>query len=332
MSGTVRMIGIAALVVVGLIVLISSTYTLDEAKQAVILQFGKSVGTVKEPGLHWKVPFVQEVRRFEKRLVAWDGEPDQVPTKEQESIAIDTTARWRIADPLKFLQSVRSERQAQSRLDGIITDAIRSTIRGSDLVEIVRSKDWEPKEELKGTYAEAVEQEEIKKEVTKGRETLTQNMLEEARKQAKEYGIRVVDIRIKRLNYVEKVRKSVFGRMEAAWEKRAEEYRAVGTRKGEEMKAKAKRKAAEITAKAERKAEEIRGEADAEAAAIYNQAFGTDPEFYRFYRTLDSYEQTINNQTTLILGADSAYFRFLQELPQQSDGQKPKPAEEVASP
>lgn len=312
-AATVVLISLVVLVVLAAIVGFASMYAIDEAEQAIVVQFGAPVGEpVVEPGLHFKLPFIQEVRRFDKRLLSWDGDPNQIPTRGEQFISVDTTARWKIVDPLTFLQSVRDERGARNRLNDILDSVVRDYIASSDLVEIVRSKDWEISEEALERAMPAEGDEEIlRKEVQAGREELVRSILETAQKQMPQYGIELVDIRIKRLNYVEAVEQRVFERMIAERQRIAEQFRSEGSGRAAEIEGETERLLAEIKSEAERDAQIIRGRADAEAARIYSEAFGADPEFYAFFRTLESYSQSLGNDVTMIISADSEYFRHL---------------------
>jgi membrane protease subunit HflC len=207
-------VALAVLTLAIVFTLTGSFYTLEEGQQAIIVQFGRPVGApVTEAGLHFKLPFIQEVRRFEKRLLIWDGDPNQIPTKGREFIWVDTTARWRIADAKKFLENVATEAGARSRLDNIIDSVVRDQVSASELVELVRSASWEVPEGEVLEEVPAEVREELKKQVTRGREELTRTILAEARKVIPQYGIELVDVRIKRLNYVESVREKVYARM-----------------------------------------------------------------------------------------------------------------------
>ena len=307
------LVALAVLVVLGAILGFASMYTIDEAEQAIVVQFGAPVGEpIVEPGLHFKTPFIQEVRRFDKRLLSWDGDPNQIPTRGEQFISVDTTARWRIVDPLTFLQSVRDERGARSRLNDILDSVVRDHIAASDLVEIVRSKDWEISEEALERVMPAEGDEEILlQEVQAGREELVRSILATAQKQMPQYGIELVDIRIKRLNYVEAVEQRVFERMIAERQRIAEQFRSEGSGRAAEIEGETERLLAEIKSEAERDAQIIRGRADAEAARIYSEAFGADPEFYAFFRSLESYTQSLGEDVTMIIGAESDYFRHL---------------------
>jgi len=302
-----------------LLVLFASLYTLDQTQQAVVLQFGKPIGTpITEPGLHMKVPFIQEVRVFEKRLLAWDGDPNQIPTRGREFISIDTTARWRIVDALQFLKSVRDEMDAQSRLDDIIDSVVRDMVSSTELIEIVRSGDWavsdkdlERAEALPG----ALDEDALVKEVEVGRNELIRRIMEEASKEMPEkYGIELADVRIKRLNYITSVRKQVFNRMISERQRIAEQFRSEGEGAASRIRGETSRQLAEIRSEARREAEVIRGQADAEATRIYNDAFQQDPEFYAFSRTLESYAAVFGKGTTLVLDLESDFLQYMQDI------------------
>jgi modulator of FtsH protease HflC len=323
--------GVVALLAAIIVVAFSSMYTLDEAEQAIVVQLGAPVGDpVVTPGLHFKLPFVQEVHRFDKRLLSWDGDPNQIPTRGEQFISVDTTARWRIVDPLTFLRSVRDERGAQNRLNDILDSVVRDHIAASELVDIVRSKDWEISEEdLERAMVVGESDEEILlQEVKTGREELVRSILETAQKQMPQYGIELVDIRIKRVDYVEAVQQRVFERMTAERQRMAEKFRSEGTGKAAEIEGETERMLAEIVSEAERDAEIIRGEADAKAARIYSEAFGADPEFFAFFRTLESYPDALGPDVTMIMSTDSPYFRYFRRqlesaTPLQASGPRP---------
>lgn len=310
-------LGLLILVIAVSIVLKASIYTLDEAEQAVIVQLGAPVGEpVTTPGLHFKLPFIQEVRRFDKRVIAWDGDPNQIPTRGEQFISVDTTARWRIADPLIFMQRVQNERGATMRLNDILDSVVRDKISATDLVEIVRSKDWKISEEdLARVQTSGEEDEEILlQEVKSGRQELVKSIFTQAASQMPQLGIELIDIRIKRIDYVEAVEQRVFDRMIAERQRIAEQFRSEGQGRAAEIDGDTKRSLAEIQSEANRQAEIIRGQADAEASRIYSVAFGADPEFYAFLRTLESYPKTVGPSSTLILGTDSEYFRYLRDV------------------
>lgn len=314
-------IAVFILIIVGLVVLKASIYTVDEAEQAVIVQLGAPVGDpIVEPGLHFKLPFIQEVRRFDKRIISWDGDPNQIPTRGEQFISVDTTARWRIADPLIFMQRVQNERGATMRLNDILDSVVRDKISATDLVEIVRSKDWKVSEDdLERVQVAGEEDEEILlQEVKTGRQELVKSIFKQAATQMPEMGIELIDIRIKRIDYVEAVQQRVFDRMVAERQRIAEQFRSEGQGRAAEIDGDTERSLQEIQSEANRQAEVIRGQADAEATRIYSEAFGADPEFYAFLRTLESYPNTIDESSTLILGTDSEYFRYLRDVSVQN--------------
>ncbi|MBK8974775.1 MAG: protease modulator HflC [Planctomycetes bacterium] len=303
---------VAVVAVIAVIVLWSSTYTVNQYEQAVVLQFGKPVGgPVPEPGLHFKTPFVQEVRFFDRRLLEWDGEPNEIPTKGREFIQVDAMARWRIVDPLKFLQSVKDVRGAVTRLDDILDSVVRDHISSTDLVEIVRSSTWDVTQVDLERGPRSSEEDQLTRRVEVGRERLEASILAEARQSMPQYGIELHDVRIKRLNYIPSVQQRVFERMISERQRIAEQFRSEGEGEASRIRGDTARQLAEVRSNAKREAEEVRGRGDAEAARIYNEAFGADPEFYGFFRTLQSYQETLGERTVLMLGADSEYLRFL---------------------
>jgi len=303
---------LGAIALLGLIVLRDATFVIDQSEQAILVQFGEPIGEpINEPGLHFKTPFVQEVRRFDKRLLAWDGDVSQIPTLGREFVIVDTTARWRIADPLQFMRSVRDESGARTRLDDIIDSVARDIVSGTNLEEIVRSRDWQ-------VDSEDVEDEEgvVRADVAldkpkKGRERLEQEMLAAASRLMPELGIELVDVRIKRINYIDSVRRQVETRMIAERQSIAERFRSEGQGKSQEILGDMERQLRTIRSEAERQAAEIRGRADAEATRIYGEAYGADPEFYAFFRTLESY-RNLGDNSTLMLDSESDFFRYLQ--------------------
>ncbi|MFO1053206.1 MAG: protease modulator HflC [Planctomycetota bacterium] len=288
-------------------------YMLDTAEQAVVLQFGRPVGDpVVEPGLHFKMPFVQEVVRFDKRIIPWDGSPDEIPTKGRELIFVDTTARWRIADPLQFLKSVHDESRAQSRLDDILDSVVRDTVSSHDLVELVRSADWnvtpaDLEEEAGGTD----NQQDLLRKIAIGREGIENAILTEARKSMPALGIELVDIRIKRLNYVKTVQEQVFQRMIAERQRIAAQFRSEGEGEASRIRGEASLALATVRSDAKRQAETVRGTADAEASRIFAQSYGKDPSFFGFVRSLESYRKSLGDRALLVLGGDGGYFDAL---------------------
>jgi len=305
-----KWIPIIVVVIFGLIILSSTLYTVDQTQQAIITQFGKPIGKpITEPGLHLKKPFIQKVNYFDKRLLDWDGSPTQVPTKDKKYIWIDATARWKIVGPLKFLQTVGNERTALGRLDDIIDSATRNQITAHLLYELIRNSNREfAQVELGIQAAEEVG------EVRYGRETITRAILEEASQVVPGYGMELVDVRIKRVNYVEDVRRKVYDRMISERKRVAEQYRSEGQGKKAEIEGMMEKELKRITSEAYRQAQEIMGESDARATKIYAQAYNKDPEFYSFMRTLEAYKNTLDKQTHLYLTSDSDFYRYLKTL------------------
>lgn len=288
-------------------------YTVDEAEQAIVVQFGEPIGdVVSESGLKFKLPW-QNVRYFDKRLLVWDGDVTQIPTLGREFILVDTTARWRITDPLLFLTSVRDEAGARSRLDDIVDSVVRDMVSSTELEEIVRSKDWEVDvDELDDPTLAERSDVNLQKQPKLGRELLEAGILERARDSMPALGIKLDDVRIKRVNYIESVRRQVESRMTAERQSIAERFRSEGRGRSQEILGNMERDLRRIRSEAARDAEKIRGEADAEATRIYGEAFGADAEFYAFFRTLESY-RALGENSTLMLKADSDFFRYLEK-------------------
>ena len=305
-----RLVPILVVIIIGLIILGGTLYTVDQTQQVIITQFGEPIGKpITKAGLHLKKPFIQKVNYFEKRLLAWDGLPTQVPTKDKRYIWVDTTARWRIVDPLKFLQTVGNERTALGRLDDIIDSATRNQITSHLLYELVRNSEREFVE-----TEVSLEIEEKIGEVKYGREEISRSILEEASRLVPGFGIELVDVRIKRLNYVERVRQGVYARMIAERKRVAEQYRSEGQGKKAEIEGMREKEQQKITSQAYRRAQEITGKADAEATKIYAKAYNKDPEFYSFLKTLDTYKGTLNEQTWLLLTSDSDFYKYLKSI------------------
>ena len=309
---TIPAVALLALVIAAF----NSAFIIDQAEQGILVQFGEPIGDViTEPGLHWRVPFVQEVRRFDKRLLAWDGDVSQIPTLGREFIVVDTTARWRISDPLQFLRSVRDETGARTRLDDILDSVTRDIVSGSELEEIVRSVDWEVDvEQLDEEELSALGEIDLERPA-KGREQLEQEMLVSASQLMPELGIELVDVRIKRINYIDSVRVQVESRMISERQSIAARFRSQGEGRSQEILGEMERELRRITSEAERRAQEIIGEADAEATRIYGNAYGADPEFYTFSKTLESY-RALGDNTTLMIKANSDFFRYLESTTQ----------------
>jgi membrane protease subunit HflC len=264
---------------------------------------------VTQPGLHIKIPFAQEVNVFDKRWLEWDGNANQVPTRDKKYIWVDTYARWRISDPLLFFQRLRDERGAQSRLDDIIDGETRNVIASHNLIEVVRStnRSFEKAEEV-----EDVMETEAMRAVEFGRDKITRLILERASHVMPDYGIELVDLQVQRVNYVESVQTKVFERMISERKRIADRHRSEGQGKSAEIRGKKERELKVIESEAYRKTQEIMGRGDAEAVAIYADANNRDRELYRFLRTMETYRATIDKDSWLMLSTDADVFRYLQ--------------------
>lgn len=303
---------IVVLLVVAAFLLGNSVYVISEAEQAILTQFGKPVGGVNYAGLHFKIPFVQDVSRFERRILKWDGDPNQVPTEDKKFIWIDTTARWRIVDPLLFFKTVATEMGAQSRLDDIIDSVVRDAVSGHLLVELVRGYDYVAPEGSEERFE--VEGVEIPKDELVGREEILAGILDKAKASVPEYGIELIDVQFKRINYVEQVRKRVYERMINERKKVAAQYRSEGEGEQADILGQMGRELKSIRSEAYRTALEVRGAADAEAAAIYAKAYNQDREFYSFLRTLESYKKVIRENGRMVISTDSEYYKYFKDI------------------
>ena len=283
-------------------------YTLREDQQAVITQFGAPVGApIVKAGLHFKMPLIQKVQYFDKRILIWDGDPNQIPTNDKTFIYMENTARWRIADPLRFLQAVGTERRAMTLLDDILDGTVRDLVNKNHLIEIIRSSDWSP-----DFMAATVQSRETIVPPSLGRDKISQLVLEDASKITPQYGIELLDVMFKRVNYIESVRLKVYDRMISERKRIAAEKRSTGEGRKAEILGRVDRELQEITSTAKREATEIRGAADAEATTIYGQAYASNPEFFAFQRSLESYRTVIGKNTSLFLSADSDLFHYLE--------------------
>jgi membrane protease subunit HflC len=300
-------------IVIILIALYSAAYTVDETQQVVVTQFGKAIGNpITEPGLKFKLPIIQEANFFPKNLLQWDGDPSQIPTLDKTYIYVDTFARWKVVDPLKFFQTVNNVTVALARLDDIIDAAVRNFISSYPLIETVR---WTNRE--LDTYEvgiEKIQDERIIREITTGRQKIVKKILEQAFPKLNELGIVVVDVQIKRLNYVEEVRTSVYGRMIAERKQIAEKFRSEGQGEARKIEGNRGKELKRITSEAYRTAQEVKGKADAESTRIYAQAYSKDPGFYSFLKTLDVYKETMDKDSSLILSTDSDFLKYFKSL------------------
>ncbi len=297
-------ITLVVILILLIFVTINGVYILQEGRQAIITQFGRPVGQpVTEAGLHFKLPFVQEVTFFEKKILIWDGDPNQIPTNDKTFVYLDVTARWRIADALVFLQAVNNEARAQTILDDIIDGTVRDLVNKNDLVEIIRSSDFSPETMINS----AIEEEKLQY----GRDVISAMIHEAASQITPKYGIELVDVMFKRVNYIESVRLKVYDRMISERKRIAAEKRSLGEGQKAEIMGKVKREFQVVISTAKREAEEIKGGADAEAAAIYAEAYNQDKEFFSFYKSLESYKAAVGDNTRLIIPLDSEFYQYL---------------------
>lgn len=309
MSKSATYVLIIGVVLAIVIVFGSAFYIVKETNQVIITQFGEPIGdAITSPGLHLKVPFIQKANYFEKRWLEWDGDANQIPTKDKKFIWVDTYARWRISDPLVFFQRVRDERGAQSRIDDVIDGATRNAVANFVLIEIVRSsnREFELTEEIAILgISEAIAK------IETGRERIAQIILEKSSEITPEFGVELKDVRIKRINYVEEVQRKVFDRMIAERQRIAAKYRSEGDGKSAEIRGEKEKELKRIQSGAYRTAQEIKGKADAEATRIYALAYNRDPEFYQFMKTLDTYRTGLDKETWLLLSTESEFLKYL---------------------
>ena len=298
-------------VLLGALVLLGQTaYTVSETEQVIITRLGEPVGDpVVQAGLHFKVPFIERVNVFEKRFLEWDGNPNQVPTKDKRFIWVDTYARWRIVDPLLFFQRLRDERGAQSRLDDILDGETRNAVAQHDLIELVRSTNRNPED----VPIESEEESVILDTIAQGRQEITREILTTAQSRTADLGIEILDLRFKRINYVEEVQQDVFARMIAERQRIAQQFRSEGQGEAARIDGERERELAQIVSEAYREAEALRGVADAEATRVYAEAYNRDADFYAFTKSLETYEATMDPSTVFILGTDSELLRFLRQ-------------------
>lgn len=299
------------LALIALSILWAAAYTVSETEQVVITQFGRPVGgPITEPGLHVKVPFIQQIHTFDKRYLEWDGDPNQLPTRDKRFIWLNTYARWRITDPLLFFQRLRDEAGAQTRLDDIIDGETRDAIANHDLVELVRSSNRRP------AVAESSPDDETQfQEIQFGREKIRREILKAVRERTADLGLEVLDIQFKRLAYVEAVRQQVYARMIAERQRIAARYRSQGEGEASRILGEMDRELKRIQSEAFREAEQIRGVADAEAIGIYAAAYDRSAgsrQFYSFLKSLETLPAAIDEKTTIVLSTDGELYRYLE--------------------
>jgi len=296
------------------IILFNAFYIIDETEQAIITQFGKPVGEAKlNAGLNFKIPFIQKVHYFDKRILEWDGDAKQIPTSDKRYIWLDTFSRWKIVDPLKFYETTRVEANAHSRLDDIISGTTRDVISSHKLIDIVRSTNREMLFTNEYQPSSFGEDNKIAK-IEKGRDAIAQLIYENSLNKISEYGIKLINVQIKRLNYNKEVQSKVFDRMVSERNKIAAQYRSEGEGKSAEILGRMQKELDQIESEAYQKAQETKGKADAEAIKIHANAYNKDPDFTEFMKTLETYEQTIGETNTLILSTDSDYFKYLKQV------------------
>lgn len=308
-----------AVAVIAAVVLYNSAYVIDETEQVVITQFGRIVGDAKKtPGLKFKVPFIQKVNYFPKNLLEWDGDPGQIPTKDKKYIWVDTFARWRISDPIVYFQTVKDEFSGLKRLDDIIDPAMRDLISAYPLVESVRNTD-RPMDTFDVIQGQEVKEGEetpkrmVRYRVDLGRAEIARQIEKQAREKLADFGIQVVDVKIKRINYIDSVRSSVYDRMIAERNQIAEKFRAEGQGEASNIRGEKERDLQVIKSQAYKQAQEIKGKADAEATRIYAGAYGQDPEFYAFVKTMELYKNTLEKNSTVILSTDSDLMKYFKK-------------------
>jgi len=303
--------------VVAVILLGNTLYTVPETQQVIITQFGRPIGEpITKAGLHFKTPFIQEVNSIEKRILAWDGRPNEMPTKDKTYIVVDTFARWRISDANQYFLRLRDERSAQSRLDDILGSETRNAIAKHELIEVIRTtKDREPAAD--STLSNTPGNIGVLYPINKGRAKIEEEIFTQAAVKLQDFGIELLDVRFKRINYNQSVRQRIYERMISERQQIAERFRSQGAGEAAKIKGKKERDLQEIESKAYRTVLEVRGKADAEATEIYSNAFNRTPEtveFYDFVKTLETYEQLFDDDTTMILSTDSDIFRYLKAV------------------
>jgi modulator of FtsH protease HflC len=307
---------VVQLVLLGIVVTLAATvwdgfYILKEGEQAVITQFGAPVGRpITEAGLKYKTPFIQKINLFEKKIMVWDGDPNQIPTNDKTYIYMENTARWRISDALRFMQAVGTYSRAQGILDNILDGTVRDLVNKNNLIEIIRSSDWSPE-----NMSSAPPGSDMVNPPKLGRDKISQLVLKKASAEVTaQYGIELITVMFKRVNYIDTVRLKVYDRMISERKRIAAEKRSLGEGQKAEILGRVDRELQEITSGAQMEATTIKGQADAEATKIYGETYGKYPEFYAFQKSLESYQDIIANNTTLVLSSDSDLFKYLQSI------------------
>jgi len=307
---------IAVGVLIFLLVILSSAFVVNEAEQVIITRLGKPVrAPIQTPGIHFKMPLLEDAHFFEKRFLEWDGAANQIPTRDKRFIWVDSYARWRITDPLLFFQRVRDERGAHGRLDDIVDGETRNAIANHDLVEIIRNTNREPQAEFDTVRVEE-DMTNVFVQINTGRHKITREILANASKRLKELGIELLDVQFKRINYVEEVQRKIYERMITERKRIADMYRSEGSGEASKIIGDRERDLKSIQSEAYRTAQEIMGKADAEATAIFARAYNQNEEsreFYRFLKTLETYKKTFTEKDWLILSTKSDIYKFLEK-------------------
>ena len=320
----IKLAGILAALAVGTYLLMSSIYTVSEVEQAIITQFGRPVGDpVTSAGLKFKVPFIQDVNLIDKRVLEWDGNPSDMPTKDKLYVSVDLFARWRIVEPLQYFLRLHDERSAQSRLDDVLGSETRNAVAKHELIEIIRTtKDRVPLRDALVTDAGRPLDVGSLVPIQKGRKQVEQEIFAEAAQKVRVFGIELLDIRFKRINYNESVRPKIYDRMISERRQIAERFLSEGNGEAARIRGNRLRDMNKIQSEAYRQVEEIRGVADAKATEIYAKAYNQSPEavtFYEFTRTMQAYKSLIAENTTLVLSTDSDLFKFLKGINPKGD-------------
>ena len=308
--------GIGLLIVLGVVGLVASQalFIVSEKEQVIITQFGEPIGeAITEPGLNIKVPFLQKANYFERRYLEWDGDPNQVPTKDKVFIFVDTYARWQITDPLKYFETLGDEEGAQARLDDILDGEARNAVAGHDLAELIRSTNREPvqQEDIADIVNDSLQA------ISVGRDKIQEEIQNLANERAKDLGIAVLDFRFKRINYAEEVRRTVYDRMISERNRIADKFRSEGQGEASRITGEKERELLRIQSEAFQEAETIRGKADAQAAAIYNSSYNKTRQardLYSFVKSMEAYGRTIDKETSLIISTDSEFYRYLNSI------------------
>ena len=303
----------SAFITIGIIVIVlvfgGVFYIVNESEQVVITQFGKPIGDpVTTPGLKIKKPFLETANYFDKRFLAWDGEPKQVSTRDKRFININTYARWRISDPLQYAKRLFDESKALTRLGSVLEGATQNAIANHDLIELVRSSN---REYIGNNEDDNQQSSKEKTSIKSGRDELTREILILAKESTKDLGIEILDFQFKRINYVPEVRSKVYERMISERKRIAEEFRSQGAGQAARISGQKDRDLKEITSDAYRRSQEIKGRADAKAANIYAAAYNKDPSFYRFMKTMEVYKKTLDKETVLVLSTDGEFLKYL---------------------